>query len=103
MVYKKLVKTLKFFDLTCKTSIVKIIPEEAAAELNERFKKHEVNYSFDGNKIITVDSTYIHSEITKPVVLWYKIRSLLKLRIASKTIGLSFWNNMATKYLINKN
>lgn len=51
---------------------VKIKPDDAVAELNERFKENGIGYSFDGSEIIRVDSTYVHSEITKPVIalLW---------------------------------
>ena len=51
---------------------VKISPDDAIIELNERFKENGIGYSFDGSEIIRVDSTYIHSEITKPVLalLW---------------------------------
>lgn len=47
---------------------VKIQPNDAISELNERFKENAVGYSFDGGEIIRVDSTYIHSEITKPTI-----------------------------------
>lgn len=51
---------------------VKITPDDAISELNERFKENGIGYSFDGSEIIRVDSTYVHSEITKPVIalLW---------------------------------
>lgn len=51
---------------------VKISPDEAIEELNERFKEHGIGYSFDGGEIIRIDSTYTHSEITKPTIalLW---------------------------------
>jgi hypothetical protein len=52
----------------------KIDSDEAIAELNERFKEHGIGFSFENNEIIRVDSTYIHSEITKPTIslLWNK-------------------------------
>jgi hypothetical protein len=51
---------------------VKLNPEDAITELNERFKENGIGYSFDGSKIIRVDSTYVHAEITKPTIalLW---------------------------------
>lgn len=51
---------------------VKITPDDAITELNERFKENGIGYSFDGCEIIRVDSTYVHSEITKPTIalLW---------------------------------
>lgn len=51
---------------------VKISPDNAILELNERFKENGIGYSFDGGEIIRVDSTYVHTEITKPTIalLW---------------------------------
>ena len=37
-------------------------------ELNERFKQHNVGYQFLEGEIIRVDSTFLHSEIVKPVL-----------------------------------
>jgi len=50
----------------------KLKPKEAIAELNERFKENGIGYLYESSKIIKVDSTYIHSEITKPTIklLW---------------------------------
>lgn len=50
-------------------SVVKLNPQDAISELNERFKENGIGYSFDGGEIIRVDSTYVHSEITKPTIL----------------------------------
>lgn len=47
---------------------VKIEPDDAIAELNERFRENGIGYSFDGGEIIRIDSTFIHSEITKPTI-----------------------------------
>jgi hypothetical protein len=51
---------------------VKISPIDAINELNQRFKENGVGYSLERNEIIRVDSTYIHTEITKPTIalLW---------------------------------
>jgi len=46
---------------------VKMSPEEALSELNERFKEHDVGYQFEG-EIIRLDSTYIHSEVVIPTI-----------------------------------
>ena len=53
---------------------VEISPDEAIEDLNQRFKEHGIGYQFEGGEIIKVDSMYIHSEITKPVIslLWNK-------------------------------
>lgn len=47
---------------------------DAIEELNQRFKENGIGFQFEGNEIVKVDSTYIHSEITKPVIslLWNK-------------------------------
>ncbi|MBE5321494.1 hypothetical protein IM793_20190 [Pedobacter sp. MR2016-19] len=54
------------------TTDIKLTPDEAVEELNARLKEHGVGYQFESGEIIRVDSTYIHSEITKPVLtlLW---------------------------------
>lgn len=51
---------------------VKIKPNEAIEELNDRFKEHGIGYRFESNQILRIDSTYIHSEVTKPTLslLW---------------------------------
>lgn len=41
---------------------------EATQELNDRFKEHGIGYAFEGNQIIRIDSTYIHTEVTKPTI-----------------------------------
>ncbi len=50
----------------------KLKPDDSINELNDRFKEEGIGYSFDGGEIIRVDSTYTHSEITKPTIslLW---------------------------------
>lgn len=51
---------------------IKLTPDEAVEELNTRFREHGVGYQFESGEVIRVDSTYVHSEITKPVLslLW---------------------------------
>lgn len=51
---------------------VRISPDDAVIELNGRLKENGIGYSFEGNELMRVDSTYIHSEITKPTLslLW---------------------------------
>lgn len=51
---------------------IKLKPEDAVNELNVRFKEHGVGYQFESGKVIRLDSTFIHSEITKPTLnlLW---------------------------------
>ena len=47
-------------------------PDQALIEINERFKEHGIGYSYENGEIIRVDSTFVHSEITKPTIalLW---------------------------------
>jgi len=47
---------------------IAMTPDAAISELNDRFKEHGIGYSFEGGEIIRVDSTYVHSEITKPTI-----------------------------------
>lgn len=46
----------------------KITPDEAIEELNTRFREHGIGYQFESNEIIRIDSTFIHSDIIKPVL-----------------------------------
>lgn len=46
----------------------KIDPEEAIAELNERFKEHGIGFQFESNELIRVDSEFLHSEAVKPTL-----------------------------------
>nr|WP_310615727.1 hypothetical protein [Pantoea cypripedii] len=43
-------------------------PEDAIAELNERFKEHGVGYQFESGEIIRIDSQIIHSDVVKPTL-----------------------------------
>lgn len=52
----------------CYNTDVKLRPDDAIAELNERFKENGMGYSFEAEKIIRIDSTYVHAEITKPTL-----------------------------------
>lgn len=63
----------KFQDYIYYTEI-ELKPDEAIEELNQRFKEHGVGYQFESGEIIRIDSTLIHSEITKPTLalLWNK-------------------------------
>jgi len=46
---------------------VEITPQDAISELNYRFKEHGFGFQFE-REMIRVDSTYVHSEIAKPVL-----------------------------------
>jgi hypothetical protein len=43
-------------------------PDEAIAELNERFKEHAVGYAFESNELMRVDSQFLHAEAVKPTL-----------------------------------
>lgn len=49
-------------------TVLKLTPDEAINELNDRFKEHGIGYQFESGEIIRVDSTFIHAEITKPTL-----------------------------------
>ncbi|MCY1287418.1 hypothetical protein D9M70_364130 [compost metagenome] len=46
----------------------KIEPNDAIAELNERFKEHGIGYQFESGEIIRVDSEFLHAEAVKPAL-----------------------------------
>lgn len=48
----------------------KITSADAIEELNERFKENSIGYQFSNGLLVKVDSTYIHSEITKPTLVF---------------------------------
>jgi len=62
-----------YYQYTSNTD-VKIKPDDAIIELNDRFKEHGIGYSFEGGEMLRIDSTYVHSEITKPTIslLWHR-------------------------------
>lgn len=67
---------MRDLDYSYKSKVkIKMQPDEAIIELNERFKENGVGFSFENGEIIKVDSTYVHTEITKPTIslLWNKI------------------------------
>ena len=45
-------------------------PEDAVSELNDRFKRHGVGYSYEPNlhKIVRIDSQFVHSDMVKPAL-----------------------------------
>lgn len=47
---------------------VEISPDDAIEELNKRFKENAFGYVFESNRIIRIDSTVTHTEITKPTL-----------------------------------
>ena len=46
----------------------KISPDDAIAELNQRFRGDGVGYQYESGKIIRVDSEFIHSKAMKPAL-----------------------------------
>jgi hypothetical protein len=53
---------------------IKIEPDDAISELNERFKEHGFGFQFVNGELIRVDSTFLHSEVVKPLLklIWNK-------------------------------
>lgn len=47
---------------------VKLAPEEAVLELNQRFKEHGIGYQFEAGEILRVDSEFLHSHAVKPTL-----------------------------------
>jgi len=54
-------------DYTYNTTI-KLKPDDAISELNDRFKEHGFGYQFANGEIIRIDSTYMHSEVVLPTL-----------------------------------
>jgi len=62
---------LNYIDYVCRTTVLDDnvkYGKEAIDEINERFKENGIGYSYTNGKIIRVDSTYIHNEVTKPTI-----------------------------------
>ncbi len=51
-----------------RVTTVKIDPDDAILELNERFREHGVGYLFVSGEIIRVDSQFLHAEAVKPTL-----------------------------------
>lgn len=47
---------------------VKIEPDEAISELNERFHEHGIGYQHESGEIMRIDSKYVHAETIKPTL-----------------------------------
>jgi hypothetical protein len=43
-------------------------PDEAIAELNQRFKENGVGYRYEGGILVRLDSELLHSEVTVPAI-----------------------------------
>jgi hypothetical protein len=78
--FERAIDTIEFFfkyiDLVIKANLsdysyhttIKIKPDDAISELNDRFKEHGVGYQYQEGQIMRVDSTYIHSEVVIPTL-----------------------------------
>jgi hypothetical protein len=79
--YERAIDIIEFFfkyiDLFIKVNLsdysyyttIKIKPDDAISELNDRFKEHGVGYQYQEGQIMRVDSTYIHSEVVIPTLI----------------------------------
>jgi hypothetical protein len=43
-------------------------PDDAIADLNQRFREHSIGYQYLGGQIVRVDSQYVHAEAVKPAL-----------------------------------
>ena len=74
--------TFRFIDRYIKDNLheykynteISISPDDAVSELNERFNEHGFGFQFTNGEMIRVDSTYMHSEVVKPLLklIWNK-------------------------------
>lgn len=55
-------------DLQRAQAYVKQHPDDAIADLNQRFREHGIGYQYVDGQIIRVDSQYIHAEAVKPAL-----------------------------------
>jgi hypothetical protein len=46
----------------------KMKPDDAIAELNQRFNEHGIGYQFESGEIVRMDSKLVHSEVVKPAL-----------------------------------
>jgi len=60
----------------------KLVPQQAISELNKCLRQSNSGYSFEGGRIIRMESMYIHQEITKPAI---QLLTNTKFEIALKT------------------
>jgi len=42
--------------------------EDGIVELNKRFQRHDLGYSFEGGILIRIDSRFVHSEVVSPAL-----------------------------------
>ena len=42
--------------------------DDAVVELNTRFQEHGIGYQFESNKIVRVDSQFLHKEAVRPAL-----------------------------------
>jgi hypothetical protein len=55
-------------DLRYASVFVQQHPDDAIANLNERFREHGIGYQYANGQIIRVDSQYLHAEAVKPAL-----------------------------------
>ena len=49
-------------------SPMRISPDDAIGELNDRFREHGVGYQYESGQIVKVESQFAHSEVVKPAL-----------------------------------
>ena len=48
---------------------LKLSPDDAIEELNQRFNEHGIGFQFESSQLIRMDSKLIHNEVVKPALL----------------------------------
>ena len=72
MSFKYIDRIIRKDDSYAHISDLKMTPDDAIIELNDRLKEHGIGYSFDGSEMLRVDSEYMHTEVAKTTIalLW---------------------------------
>ena len=65
--------------------------DDAVVELNTRFREHGIGYQFESNKIVRVDSQFLHQEAVKPA-----LQLLLKARRTTLVRTKNSWRPTST-------
>ncbi len=47
---------------------IRLLPDGAIKELNERFQEHRLGYRFENGYLIKMESEYLHTEVTVPAI-----------------------------------
>ena len=56
---------------------LRLLPDQAIADLNERFREHGVGFQYESGEIIRVDSEMMHAEVTRPALVLLRKKKFL--------------------------